>query len=101
MTNAMHKRDVGVTKEDYIILLSTCSSDSTNGRDILFGRITEELYEDQFSNMETNDGKNGANNRSGFVKEIYLPDFIIAVLLIALISVIHYRQKNTRKGRKI
>ena len=37
---AMHTRDVGVSAEDKIILLTTCSSASTNGRDILVGRIT-------------------------------------------------------------
>jgi sortase B len=46
---AMYTRDVGgVTIEDRIVLLSTCSSSSTNGRDILVGRLTDQLYEDTF-----------------------------------------------------
>jgi len=42
---SMYFRDIGVSTEDRIILLSTCSSSSTNGRDILVGRITDETYE--------------------------------------------------------
>lgn len=45
---AIHTRDIGVTTSDRIILLSTCSSASTNGRDILVGRITSKLYDDPF-----------------------------------------------------
>ena len=46
LEKAIYTRDVGVTINDRIVLLSTCSSDSTNGRDILVGRITDEVYED-------------------------------------------------------
>ncbi len=42
---AVHERQIGVTVDDRILLLSTCSSDSTNGRDILVARITEEIFE--------------------------------------------------------
>jgi sortase B len=48
LKNAIYKKDIGVTTEDHIILLSTCSSGSTNGRDILIGKITEEVYENPF-----------------------------------------------------
>jgi sortase B len=41
-------RDVPVTIDDRIVLLSTCSTSPTNGRDILVGRITDEVYEDIF-----------------------------------------------------
>ena len=99
LTNAIHKRDVEVTTEEHIILLSTCSSDSTNGRDILIGKITGEVYEDSFLNTEINDGKNSADNQSGVVKETCPPGFISAVLLIVLISVIYYRYRKYRRYR--
>ena len=38
---AMHKRDIGVTLQDKIVLLATCSAGSTNGRDILVGRLAD------------------------------------------------------------
>jgi sortase B len=51
LKNAMHTRDIGGIDpaKDRIVLLSTCSASSTNGRDILVGRITDELYEDTFA----------------------------------------------------
>jgi len=46
---AAHTRpDVPVTTEDRIVLLSTCSEASTNGRDILIGKITGETFRDPF-----------------------------------------------------
>ena len=45
---AILTRDIGVTIDDRLVLLATCSSVSTNGRDILVGRITDNLFEDPF-----------------------------------------------------
>jgi sortase B len=43
---ATHTRGTGVTADDRIVLLSTCSSGTTNGRDILVGKITDTGGED-------------------------------------------------------
>jgi len=54
MRIALHTReDVPVTVEDRIVLLSTCSANSTNGRDILIGKITGEIYSDPFETEKT------------------------------------------------
>ena len=45
LEKAMYTRDIGVNAEDRIVLLSTCSSNSTNGRDILVGRITSATFQ--------------------------------------------------------
>jgi sortase B len=96
LVKAMHSRDIGVTIEDNIILLSTCSSESTNGRDILIGRISSEVYGDTFTTPETNDGKNqlSADKQGGFFERI--PIWLI--LLIILILIILYRRiQNNRE----
>ena len=50
---AIHLRaDVPVTTEDRIILISTCSSDSTNGRDILVAKITDSAQPDPFEEVQ-------------------------------------------------
>lgn len=41
---AVYIRNIGVTTEDRILLLTTCSTESTNGRDILAARITDESF---------------------------------------------------------
>jgi len=49
MQMAIHTRpDVPVTIDDRIVLLSTCSPNATNGRDILIGKITDTVSHDPF-----------------------------------------------------
>lgn len=49
LDTAMYVReDVAVTTKDRIVLMTTCSDITTNGRDILVGRISEEVFEDPF-----------------------------------------------------
>lgn len=49
MDMAMHTNDdVVITTDDRIVLLSTCSPNSTNGRDILIGKITENIRANPF-----------------------------------------------------
>ncbi|MBQ8133584.1 MAG: class B sortase [Clostridia bacterium] len=40
---AVNYRDINITEDDHIILLSTCSSESTNGRNLLAAKLEEEL----------------------------------------------------------
>ena len=54
LEKAAFTRDIGVTVNDRIVLLSTCSSDSTNGRDILIARITDDTFDDAFKPTEIN-----------------------------------------------
>lgn len=42
--NALHKRNLDITEEDHLVLLITCTSEMTNGRNILVGRLTEQIY---------------------------------------------------------
>jgi len=50
---AIHSRlDVPVTINDQILLLSTCSPDATNGRDILIGKITDTVAPNPFEKEE-------------------------------------------------
>ena len=50
IATAINTRDVGVTIENRILLLSTCDSALTNGRDILIARITDETYVNPYEN---------------------------------------------------
>ena len=37
-------RDINVSSEDHLVLLSTCTENTTNGRHILVGRITDNVF---------------------------------------------------------
>ena len=102
LTTATHKRDVGVTVEDHIIMLSTCSSSSTNGRDILIGRISNKVFEDSFINMKTTDERVQltVDSHDSLLKVFIqlLPVFMLALaaLMIVLMLVIIWRKKRTK-----
>jgi len=56
---AIHTREeISVTPGDRIVLLSTCSDSSTNGRDILIGKITYETQSNPFGIEEEADHAN-------------------------------------------
>ncbi|MCL2013351.1 MAG: class B sortase [Oscillospiraceae bacterium] len=97
LANAIYKKDIGVTTEDRIILLTTCSSSSTNGRDVLVGRISDKTYINPFLDSITKDETKQSDNQNGLVKQIRLINLILIFLLIVLVLVIYYRRKN-RKG---
>lgn len=93
---------MGVTIKDRILLLSTCSTDSTNGRDILFARITDKTYPDTFMNE-----KNGTTNELVTVDQQpslwdKLPGWFgfvlpIAILAALVMAVLLWKKKQTKK----
>ena len=107
--SAMYYRSIGATTEDRIILLSTCTSDISNGRHILVGRITDKIYGDEFLKDESE-----ADRQLSYVvtaleedKEL-LPLLIlgfmvigtaVAVILISRQRQPRYHQKYRRQGR--
>jgi len=96
LSKAVYTRDVGVTTNDKIILLSTCSSSSTNGRDILVGRITDKVYEDPFINVKTNDRR--SDDTWGFVKEI--PLWVLLLIVIIPMRVVMLILVNRNRARQ-
>jgi len=100
-----HTREsVLVTTDDNIAMLSTCSETSTNGRDILIGRISDEVFSDPFI------GK-GASSPVAAPSTDHLPGMfaqmptwaklaILAALLLLIIAiVIIVRALRKRKRR--
>ncbi|MEF9839352.1 MAG: class B sortase [Lachnospiraceae bacterium] len=92
-------RDINITSNDRIVLLSTCSTESTNARDILVGRITNEVFNDEFQVTEEKvvTGIDGKDGRS--IWRIIQGCLIIGLPLFILI-VILYRTKCRRRKRK-
>ncbi|HIU77267.1 MAG TPA: class B sortase [Candidatus Pelethocola excrementipullorum] len=52
LSTARYTREIPVSTSDHIVLLSTCSSGSTNGRHILAGKITDETFGDLYEEQE-------------------------------------------------
>ena len=99
LDKAKFTRDIRVTVEDRIVLLSTCSGESTNGRDILIGRITDELYHDAFKTKEMNNtGTQGTVDEQSDLWGNIPGWMLIAALVILLILVIVIYYKNYKRG---
>ena len=82
---AVYTRDIGVGAGDHIVLLSTCSSGSTNGRDILAARITDETFEEPVWNAEAGSGADDTQDLNCQVEEIPLT-ILLTLLLISILS---------------
>ena len=53
MAQAIHVRNIRVAPEDHLVLLTTCSPRTTNGRDVLVGRISNEVFENPFPSADS------------------------------------------------
>ena len=85
--NAMNYRDIGVSVDDKIVLLATCSPSSTNGRDILVGRVVDETY------FRTPEPIIPSLNQTEIIaRPIHLVPFLLKILLAAMIV---YRVRKT------
>ncbi|MCL2493940.1 MAG: class B sortase, partial [Clostridiales bacterium] len=100
------RNDVPVTTDDRIVLLSTCSEDSTNGRDILIGKITDQTYADPFPTQTAGKANTipvisalpGFWARASLTVRIMLT--ALPLLLILLASILIYtKRKRSRKKR--
>ena len=108
LSKAIHQRDIGVTTEDRIVMLSTCSASTTNGRDILVGRITDEVFPDTtlLGNLDDSGGQ-PLDSRYGLVKAVplwvallALLSLIVAVKLAVTIRETHKKSKQRKMEKK-
>jgi sortase B len=107
LRKALHTRDIQVTADDRIVLLSTCSASSTNGRDILVARIMEETRDDPFETNET-DKKSGnilkVDGLPGLWARIPLwfriTMILIPFLLLLLLSLTKHKRRARRKNHR-
>lgn len=49
VSHAVLARDVPITAADHVVVMSTCASDGTNGRDLLLAKVTDQTYPDPFA----------------------------------------------------
>lgn len=84
LSKSMHTRDIKVTADDRIILLSTCSASSTNGRDILVGRITDKVFDDHFKTGIADGGAPAAIGLKSLLSR--LPVWVWMVIITLLLA---------------
>jgi sortase B len=103
MAKAVHKRDTDITLDDRIVMLSTCSSSSTNGRDILVGKITEETYEDTVVKTDKNKEQTDTGSQFRLVDNINpftLLILLLSILLLILCVIIICLNRRSRRRKR-
>ena len=105
---AVYSRDdTVVTTEDRIVLLSTCSPNSTNGRDILIGKITETIPDDPFLAERTDsplaiptiDRLASSWGQAGLWIKISIT-LLPCLLILLIIIIIHKKRRYRRKEKR-
>ena len=90
----LYKRDMNITEDDHLVLLTTCTSDMTNGRNILVGRLTDQIYPEKEKAKNVGTGIDELKNAVGKVPVIVW--FILIVLVLILIA----RQIEKKRNKK-
>ena len=90
---AAYVRDLDVTTEDRLVLLSTCTTSMTNGRNILVGRLSDTLYPEAEEPLNLGTGVDA-------LEESPLWLWILAAALLLLIIYLTLRARRRAKKRR-
>ena len=86
--NSLYKRNVQISPNDHLVILTTCTSDMTNGRNVLVGKITNKTYPEKIKKNK-GIGIDILNNNT------YLE--LILILIALIIAVFVKKRKNNGK----
>ena len=102
-SKAVRERDLDISINDNIVLLSTCTTDVTNGREILVGRITDEVFEDTFitkdADIDTIRGVDLISLMNTLSEIPYWGWILIFILLLLLATLIDFLINRIRKKK--
>ena len=87
-SNSLYKRNVQISPNDHLVILTTCTSDMTNGRNVLVGKITNKTYPEKIKKNK-GIGIDILNNNT------YLE--LILILIALIIAVFVKKRKNNGK----
>ena len=93
------RQSVSVTTEDPIIVLSTCTTDITNGRYMLIGKLTDEIFLTPEDAPRANRGT-GLTDPAHRLLGIPVWGWIAAVVMMTLLTVLAIRFAVSRKRLK-
>ena len=104
--NVRNTGNFSVTKQDHIVLLSTCTSDMTNGRHILVGKITDEVMMNPFYDEKTKSSNEiGAESLYQRIlqlplwQKVFLAGFLVLIFLVASYKFRKYYKKRRKEKR--
>jgi len=100
ITKATNAREVEMAGTDKVIILSTCTAESTNGRHVLVGRISNEIYTNAFEHSADSGNKNHIFNRFNVLEVLMqIPVWIWILLILLVIFSIYFIVSKRKKKR--
>lgn len=98
-TIAVNKSNISVEPEDRIVLLSTCTTDITNGRQILIGKISDIVYPDTLGIQKPAflERKIDSQSWKTFIRDIPVGLWILIGLFWVFLVVAVFNNKNKRE----
>lgn len=94
MDNALYKRNFEITQNDHLVLLITCTSELTNGRNILVGKLSDQIYPEKEKPKSLGTGIDELKEKMRQVPVICWIPLLIIVLWIT-------DRKMRKRGKKI
>ena len=88
--NALYKRSIDISTNDHLVILTTCTSDMTNGRNFLVGKITDQTYPEKETEKNKGIGIDILNNNT------YLELLILFIGIVISIALLTKSKKNKK-----
>ena len=100
-SKAAYWREIGVTADDNIVLLSTCASYTTNGRYILVGRIGNQVFENTFAAEDSANQTHGMPGVSFLgILPVWVWVFLLLLLVVITILIVYRIRKSKEKEER-
>lgn len=103
LSRAVARRNVTVNAGDRIVLLSTCSTATTNGRTILVGKVCDETFEDTFVTWPNTGTGVDVTDRGwfGLPWMVWILLAVAALLILALVVGSLWGRHARRRGQPV
>jgi len=110
---ALHTRgDIPVTVDDRIVLLSTCSEVSTNGRDLLLAIITDGTFKDPFFGIEQTPDRVSLISSIDHLPGLFVQaplgakiiiaalPFLLIILMLVMVNAFRKKRRSTSRHKQ-
>ena len=94
LDNALYKRNFEITQNDHLVLLITCTSEMTNGRNILVGKLSDQIYPEKEKPKSLGTGIDELKEK---MRQVPVICWILLLIIVLWIT----DRKMRKRGNKI
>lgn len=94
LDNALYKRNFEITQNDHLVLLITCTSELTNGRNILVGKLSDQIYPEKEKPKSLGTGIDELKEK---MRQVPVICWILLLIIVLWIT----DRKMRKRGKKI